>query len=48
MLVVTIVVLASFARPEKDITDTPARSNAIKKTANNNTADDSTVQYKKG
>lgn len=48
MVIVTIVVLASFARPEKDTSVTPAGSSAIKNTANHLTTGDSTVQYKKG
>jgi hypothetical protein len=52
MVVVTIVVLGSFARPEKDTSATPTRSNAIKnRTKNitkNITADESAAQYKKG
>ena len=49
MVIVTIVVLASFARPEKeDGTSIPAPSNEIKNTVNHKTAGDSTAQYKKG
>ena len=51
MVIVTLVVLASFARPEKE-SDSPAAStvNKAANTANNNIAapDSSTVNYKKG
>jgi len=52
MVIVTIVVLGSFARPEKesDTSVSPApTNNNIKNTANHtNTAGNSTAQYKKG
>jgi len=52
MVIVTIVVLGSFARPEKEsdtsVSPTPANNN-IKNTANHtNTAGNSAAQYKKG
>lgn len=52
MVIVTIVVLGSFARPEKesDTSVSPApTNNNIKNTANHtNTAGNSAAQYKKG
>ena len=51
MVIVTIVVLASFARPEKEnhASVDAARTYNIKNTANyNNKAGYSTVNYKKG
>jgi len=51
MVIVTIVVLGSFARPEKesDTSVSPTPANNIKNTANHtNTAGNSAAQYKKG
>jgi hypothetical protein len=51
MVIVTIVVLGSFARPEKEnnTSVSPAHTNNIKNTASHNSkAGNSTVQYKKG
>jgi len=50
MVIVTLVVLASFARPEKE-TSSPTESTIKKEvnTANNTVApDSSTINYKKG
>jgi len=50
MVIVTLVVLASFARPEKEISS-PTESTIKKEvnTANNTVApDSSTINYKKG
>ena len=51
MVIVTLVVLASFARPEKEMDSTTAPIiNKGANTANNNIVapDSSTVNYKKG
>ena len=51
MVIVTVAVLGSFARPEKEINTSvnPAPTNSINNTANHSSnAADSTALYKKG
>ena len=48
IIIVTIVVLASFARPEKEVSSSPALTPVVSTANHNGTVQDSSIVHKQG